>query len=314
MQYAPGNTTTTYAPGTSSPTPQYTATQYTTLGATPRTLTARYDTWGGRRGARGSRTSTSTLSRRRPCHPRPHPRAPPRPSRAPPRRSRLLRRRRRVRRRRDTTPRLHGAHHRLRNATRRRLRDATHPRRRLRTAPRAYLSSPRRTTGASRTRGMRRWCMCLGPPRPASYTPRPNTPTIMPPSTTPAAATRTPRPRSRRDGCAGCASSLPTPPHPRTGRSSRRSSCNLSMVPRRRRVRGAVGRADRAAVAGAGEKVVAEVLGGGAEDGGVSGWGTAAAVDAPDAARDAHPLAHAPRARRRRCRAAPCLRTRARRR
>ncbi|KAJ7259925.1 hypothetical protein C8J57DRAFT_493244 [Mycena rebaudengoi] len=66
-QYAPGSSmTTTYAPGTSSPTPQY-----TTLDATPRTLTARYQG--------------------RPCRPPPHPRAPPRPSRPPPRRSRLRR-------------------------------------------------------------------------------------------------------------------------------------------------------------------------------------------------------------------------------
>jgi hypothetical protein len=32
-----------YAPGISSPTPQYATPQYTTLSATPRTLTARYE-------------------------------------------------------------------------------------------------------------------------------------------------------------------------------------------------------------------------------------------------------------------------------
>ncbi|KAJ7250797.1 hypothetical protein C8J57DRAFT_1667643 [Mycena rebaudengoi] len=40
-------TTAQYAPGTSSPTPQYVTPQYTTLGATPRTLTARYEYLGG---------------------------------------------------------------------------------------------------------------------------------------------------------------------------------------------------------------------------------------------------------------------------
>ncbi|KAJ7266631.1 hypothetical protein C8J57DRAFT_1617782 [Mycena rebaudengoi] len=43
-----------------------------------------------------------------------------------------------------------------------------------------------------------------------------------------------------------------------------------------------VGRAEHVDVACAGGRVVTEVLGGGTEDGGVSGWGTAAAVDAPE--------------------------------
>ncbi|KAJ7212849.1 hypothetical protein C8J57DRAFT_1483529 [Mycena rebaudengoi] len=88
--------------------------------------------------------------------------------------------------------RLHGAHHRVRHATHRRLRHATHTRCcRLRTAPRAPTDGvplpPRRS------RGMRRWRMCLGPPRPQSIAPRPSTPTITP-NTTPAAATRAPGP------------------------------------------------------------------------------------------------------------------------
>ncbi|KAJ7206165.1 hypothetical protein C8J57DRAFT_1258561 [Mycena rebaudengoi] len=56
--------------------------------------------------------------------------------------------------------------------------------------------------------------------------PRCSAPTITP-STTPAAATRSPGPWSRRKGCTGCASSLPrrspNPPRMRTGRSSSRS-------------------------------------------------------------------------------------------
>ncbi|KAJ7227963.1 hypothetical protein C8J57DRAFT_1534748 [Mycena rebaudengoi] len=63
-------------------------------------------------------------------------------------------------------------------------------------------------------------------PMPATIPPRRSAPTITP-STTPAAATRSPGPWSRRKGCAGCASSLPrrspNPPRMRTGRSSSRS-------------------------------------------------------------------------------------------
>ncbi|KAJ7256947.1 hypothetical protein C8J57DRAFT_554438 [Mycena rebaudengoi] len=147
-QYAPGSATTTYAAGTSSP--RYMTPQYTTMGTTPRTLTARYEYLGRVRGRGwwGSRTST-TPSRRRPCRPRPHPQAPPCPNRAPPRRSRLRRRSRRVRRVRgrkwDTTPRgLHGAH--------RRVHDATTPPTlcSLARTDRWHTSRPRRTTGASR--------------------------------------------------------------------------------------------------------------------------------------------------------------------
>ncbi|KAJ7206154.1 hypothetical protein C8J57DRAFT_1484862 [Mycena rebaudengoi] len=58
-------------------------------------------------------------------------------------------------------------------------------------------------------------------------------PTITP-STTPAAATRSPGPWSRRKGCAGCASSLPrrspNPPRMRTGRSSSRSQYRAADV------------------------------------------------------------------------------------
>ncbi|KAJ7227958.1 hypothetical protein C8J57DRAFT_1481463 [Mycena rebaudengoi] len=58
-------------------------------------------------------------------------------------------------------------------------------------------------------------------------------PTITP-STTPAAATRSPGPWSRRKGCAGCASSLPrrspNPPRMRTGRSSSRSQYGAADV------------------------------------------------------------------------------------
>ncbi|KAJ7206181.1 hypothetical protein C8J57DRAFT_1484883 [Mycena rebaudengoi] len=99
-------------------------------------------------------------------------------------------------------PGLHGAHH--------RLRDATH------TPAAADFAQPR----AHR-------------PMPATIPPRRSAPTITP-STTPAAATRSPGPWSRRKGCAGCASSLPrrspNPPRMRTGRSSSRSQYGAAVA------------------------------------------------------------------------------------
>ncbi|KAJ7234474.1 hypothetical protein C8J57DRAFT_1531632 [Mycena rebaudengoi] len=244
-QYAPGSTT-TYAPGTSSPTPQY-----TTLG--------RHEYLGGQvqvwdRGWWGSRTSTSTPSCHRPC--RPHPQAPLCDTTPPPTRS--------------------APHHQLRDATHRRLRRNTppppptshNPARidRWRASPR-----PRQMTGASWTRGMRRWCMCLSHPRPASFTP-----TIML--------------RAAEQAWRMCR--LRVVPADPSAHAYRPQQQSQQPQPQYGCVGGggggmrAVGRAERADVACAGGRVVAEVLGSGAGRG-VSEWGTAAAVDAPDAVRDA---------------------------
>ncbi|KAJ7247014.1 hypothetical protein C8J57DRAFT_1475939 [Mycena rebaudengoi] len=117
------------------------------------------------------------------------------------------------------------------------------------------------------TRGMRRWHMYLGPPRPRRAC---HAPTRRPQLRHAAQQRR----HARLDRGAGATdaqaarrpSSLPTPRRTRTGRSSRPSNCNLSTDA---------------------QEEGAEVLGGGVTDGGVSGWGAAAAMDAPDAAHDA---------------------------
>ncbi|KAJ7227665.1 hypothetical protein C8J57DRAFT_1730852 [Mycena rebaudengoi] len=282
-QYAPGSSTTPYTPGTASPTLQY---------ATPRTLTARYEYLGRQAQSAGQgmvgQQDLSTPSRRHPCRPRPHPRAPPQGEEgeeeeeeeeeegydAPAYTER-------------TTPPTSRRHHR---------------RCRLRTALRAptddvlLLARVHRVGrqvrvgrggwgdgGASKLAHIDRHTRAA--PQHADHH---------------VAGSSSDTQRSNGDTRAWAAEQarrmrrlciVPADPSAhayRPQQQSQQPQPQYGCVGGGGRVRGAVGRAERADVACAGGgAVAAEVSGSGAEDGDVSGWGTAAAADAPDAARDA---------------------------